>query len=225
MSGCVMPFRLPRELSWLLLLVNEASEFLDLGHSLTHYRRVAGDNVQRKEIHRPTVRMQLSIPLPATEPPMLTPEQIVQLLRDVRTQMSLPDPAPVPGILRRRLGHVNADFVVAAINAIGATAAVEAVLGCSAEELRQETDASVRWSAVADELRALLQSVLVANALRRQRIGLAALQTYKICQQLVREDGQALRLGAHVAEMKRLNRFGRGQKPASVVPAPQSKTP
>ena len=162
-------------------------------------------------------------PQPAAESVLLTPEQIVLMLRDVRTQMLLPDPAPVPGILRRRLGHVNADFVVAAINAIGATEAVEAVLGWTAEDLRKETDASVRWSAVADELRALLQSVLVSNAFRRQRIGLAALQTYKICQQLVREDGHALRLGVHVAEMKRLNRFGRGQKPAP-VPPPEKKS-
>ena len=162
-------------------------------------------------------------PQTGTEPPMLTPDEIVQQLRAVRAQLALPDPAPPPNVLRRRFGHVNAEFIAAAINAVGAFEPVQLLLGRTAEALRQETDAAVRWSAVADELRALLQSVLMANVVRRQRLGLTALQTYQICQQLAREDGHALRLGAHLAEMKKLNRFGRGQKPASPAPVPQPK--
>jgi cation transport regulator ChaB len=140
--------------------------------------------------------------------------------------MLLPDPAPAPAALRRRLSHVNADFVYAAINAAGASDVVQNALGRTDEDLRQETDAAVRWSAVADELRALLQSVVMANTVRRQRIGLAALQTYKICQQLAREDGQAARLGTHIAEMKKLNRFGRRRTPVAPPPAtaPPPKT-
>lgn len=154
-----------------------------------------------------------------------TPEEIIQQLRMVREQMDVPDPAPPPRASRRRLGHVNADFVQAAINTIGAVTDVQNALGRTYGDLRQEADAVVRWSAVADELRALLQTVVTSNVMRRQRIGLVALQTYKICVQLAREDGHALRLGAHLAEMKRLNRFGRGRKPAQPAPAPTPTTP
>lgn len=153
---------------------------------------------------------------------VLSPEEIVQQLRLLRPQMSLLEPEPARSAMRRRLAHVHPEFVLAAINAAGVSEVVQNALGRTDEDLRQESDSNARWTAVADELRSLLQSVLMANTVRRQRLGLAALQTYQICVQLAREEGHATRLNTHIAEMKRLNRFGRtNRKPAAPAqPAP-----
>jgi hypothetical protein len=172
-----------------------------------------------------TQQSQDSSPAPA----ILSPEQAVQQLRALREQIPLPAALPsMPASRRRRLAHVNSQFVVAAINATGASPVVQSALGRSDEELRQEQDASDRWTAVIDEVRALLQSLIDANTLRRQRVGLAALQTYQICQQLARDDAHATRLAAHIGEMKKLNKFGRPRRKApqpdpqpTPAPAPQ----
>jgi hypothetical protein len=154
-------------------------------------------------------------------PAILSPEQVVQQLRAMREQIPLPESLPpMSAARRRRLAHVDSQFVVAAINATGASPAVQAALGRTDEAFREESDVSNRWTAVIDEVRALLQSLLDANLLRRQRVGLAALQTYKICQQLARDDLHDTRLGAHIGEMKKLNKFGRQRRKAP-QPDPQ----
>lgn len=158
---------------------------------------------------------------PSPAPAMLSPEQVVEQLRALRAQIPLPDSLPpLPASRRRRLAHVDPQFVVAAINATGVSPAVQTALGRTDEDLRQESDASGRWTAAIDEVRALLQSLIDANLLRRQRVGLAALQAYKICQQLARDDTHATRLATHIGEMKKLNKFGRPRHKAP-QPNPQ----
>jgi hypothetical protein len=165
-------------------------------------------------------------PNPSPAPAMLSPEQVVEQLRALRTQIPLPDSLPaMPAARRRRLAHVNGQFVVAAINASGVSPAVQTALGRTDGELREESDVTDRWTAVIDEVRALLQSLIDANTLRRQRVGLAALQTYQICQQLARDDAHATRLETHIGEMKKLNKFGRSRRKApqpdpQPIPAP-----
>lgn len=156
---------------------------------------------------------------PDTLPVMLSPEEVVQVLRSLRQQIPLASGELVTVSAQRRITHVDAKFVEAAINAIGAAAGVPQAIGRNDEELRLEVDASARWTAVADELRSLLASIVIANTVRRQRIGLAALQTYKICEQLAR-DGNNERLNAHVREMRRLNKFGRRRKPSPLPEEP-----
>lgn len=157
---------------------------------------------------------------------MLTPEEVVRQLRALRARIPMPLPTTAPPSLRRRLAHVNALFVAASISAVGASDNVQRAVGRNDEELRQDADAIVRWTAVADEYRACLDEIVAANVIRRQRIGLTALQTYKICQQLVRDEGQS-RLAPFVAEMKRLNKFGRKRKNAqpAAEPQPQASPP
>ena len=166
-------------------------------------------------------------PDPSPAPEMLSPAQFVEELRALRARVPLPDALPdMPAVRRRRLAHVNEKFVVAAINATGVSPAVQTSLGRTDEDLRQESEASDRWTAAIDEVRALLQVLSDANLLRRQRIGLAALQTYQICRQLARDDAHAARLSAHIDEMKRLNKFGRSRRKApqpDSKPTPQSK--
>jgi Arc/MetJ family transcription regulator len=136
--------------------------------------------------------------------------EVVQALRALRERIALPNGEAV-AMRKRRSAHVDAKFVQAAISAVGVSSGVQQVLGRTDEDLRQEVDASARWTTVADEMRELLESLLTANAVRRQRIGLVALQTYQICQQLARDENNS-RLHAYVGEMKRLNKFGRPRR-------------
>jgi hypothetical protein len=173
-----------------------------------------------------TDKTQSATPATGTDPApvILSPEEVVQQLRTLRTQLPLVDPGSLPVSPRRRLANVDPLFTAASINAAGAAEAVQSALGRSDEDLRQENDAAVRWSAVEDELRTLLANVTEMNTLRRQRVGLTALQTYSICQQLARDNAHASRLDPHIAEMRRLNKFGRGRKtklqPPNPAPAP-----
>ena len=150
----------------------------------------------------------------------LSPEEFVLQLRALRARLPLPEPAPAPAALRSRLAHVDPNFVQASINAAGASDVIQTALGRTDEDLRLETETSARWTAVADEGRALLNEILAANTIRRQRIGLAALQTYQICRQLARDETHSTRLAAHITEMKRLNKFGRARRKPAPEPAP-----
>jgi hypothetical protein len=157
-----------------------------------------------------------------TPPAMFSPEEAVQALRALRERIVLPN-GEAAIARRRRSAHVDAKFVQAAISAVGVSSGVQQVLGRTDEDLRQEVDTSARWTTVADEVRELLESLITANAVRRQRIGLVALQTYQICQQLARDENNS-RLHAYIGEMKRLNKFGRvrrrGSPPEQPVPQP-----
>ncbi len=167
-------------------------------------------------------------PLETTDPPViLDPDQAVAVLRDLRSKLPLPDAASLPVNGRRRLGHVDPRFTNAAVNAMGVDPTVQSAVGRTDDEVRGEIDAATRWTAFTDELRALLATSVNADTVRRQRIGLASLQAYKICVQLAREDKNAARLAPHIAEMKRLNKFGRRKprKPADPTPAPAPTTP
>jgi hypothetical protein len=120
---------------------------------------------------------------------------------------------------------VNPQFTTAAINAVGAVDIVQNAVGRTDEDLRQENDIALRWTAVEDELRTFLNNVSQTNLFRRQRVGLAALQTYGICRQLARDTAHAPRLAAHIAEMRRTNKFGRRSKKAQQTPDPQQPAP
>lgn len=111
---------------------------------------------------------------------------------------------------------------------------MQTAVGRTDEDVRQEIDAAARWTAFTDEVRSLLALSTNADNVRRQRIGLAALQTYKICEQIAREDKNATRLTPHIAIMKSLNKFGRPRKkqpqepttqPAPSTTAPASPSP
>jgi len=157
-------------------------------------------------------------------PAPLEPEELVEQLRAFRQR--IPEYGPLPTPQRRALKAVaraDAAFVQSAINTIGSSDAVSQAVGVSAEELRRQSEVAMRWSAVEDELRTLLQGVTAANLTRRHGIALSALQAYHIGRQLVRKQENADLL-PQVAEMKRLNRFGRRRKTAA-APEPPPVTP
>lgn len=153
--------------------------------------------------------------------PLITPEAMVEQLRVLRLQ--IPEYTQLPhanAATMRRAATIDSNFIQATINAIGASESVQNALGRTPEVLRQEAEDAGRWTAVEDELRAMLKGVIAANLTRRHRIGLTALQTYSISRQLVRQPEHADLL-PHVQEMKRLNRMGRRRRPSAVQPEPQ----
>jgi hypothetical protein len=151
----------------------------------------------------------------------IQPEALVEQLRALRQQ--IPEYAPLTVADAKSLraaAAANPAFVNASINAIGASAVVENAVGSKPEVLRQDATDAGRWTAVEDELRAMLKGVAETNLARRHRLGVAALQAYGISRMLVRKPEHA-NLLSHVAEMKRSNRFGRKTK----APTEPLKTP
>jgi hypothetical protein len=104
---------------------------------------------------------------------------------------------------------------------------VQAAVGRTNVNLREENEDAGRWTAVEDELRAMLKGMAAANLIRRHRIGLAALQTYNISRQLIRQKEHADLL-PHVQGMRRLSNFGRPRRNApqpEPQPQPQPNVP
>jgi len=139
----------------------------------------------------------------STPNPPITPDEVVQQLRALREQ--IPEFVVLPRsdtASMTRAASVGGAFVQASINAVGASDALRVAVGKTAEELRQETELAARWGAVVDELDALRAGASAAATVRRHRIGLTALQTYRMSQQLVRTKEHA-HLLPHVEVMRR----------------------
>ena len=162
---------------------------------------------------------EINVDKPSETQPM-TAEELVQTLRALReripdyVQLPIPDAKAV-----RAVANLAVEFKQAAINAVGASPLVTQAVGVSAEELRQIHEDADRWSAVADELRAMLQGVIASILTRRHRVGLASLQTYSITRQLVRHEDHSDLL-PHLLEMKRHNRLGHPRRKAPVPATP-----
>jgi len=150
---------------------------------------------------------------------MLAPDEAVQMLRAIRERIPIPDASRIPHT-KFSLGGVDPQFVTASINAIGAVDAVQTAVGRTNEEVRQEVETAARWTAFTDELRTMLAAATQADHVRRQSVNLAALQTYNICRQLARDKTRAPQVGAHLQEMKRLNKFGRKKSSTTTPPEP-----
>lgn len=152
----------------------------------------------------------------------LTPEALVAQLRAYREQIpEYTQLTQVSSKVLRAAAAANIHFIHASINAVGTSLSVQNALSTNEGTLWQEASDSARWTAVEDELRALLKGVAAANLTRRHRLGLTALQVYSISRQLVRKEEHSDLL-PHVAEMRRHNRFGRKRR-ESPEAAPQPK--
>lgn len=158
---------------------------------------------------------------PPQNPP-ITPEAIVDQLRSIRGQ--IPNLSPLTSaertVLRKQVLSSN-EILQASINAIGASDIVSQAVGQPADGARGMHDTSNRWTAVEDELKALLNAVGGTNLIRRQRLSIMAGQAFGICKQLVRDPANVL-LVPHVEEIKRLKSSQRRKKTA---PAPQTPAP
>jgi len=168
------------------------------------------------------------IPQPA---PALTPGAVVEGLRAMRAQIG--EVAPLTRAQRATLrSHTRTPnpILQASINVIGALDNVSQAVGQPADDVRQLFEEANRWTAVEDELRAMLSGVAGANLIRRQRIALIASQAVSIGAQLARDPAHAV-LVPHVQEIRRLRSFTRRKKAPqapgtpSPAPAPAPATP
>jgi hypothetical protein len=169
---------------------------------------------------------------PAADTPqpadMLTPEEVVDQLRVMRSRIAAVSPLTTEQrrILRQQ-SKVPDGVLQSSINVIGASDHITAAVGQPAGEVRQMVDDSNRWTAAEDELRATLNGVAGANLVRRQRLALIAAQAYTIGKQLAR-DPQNAALVPHLAEIRRLRAIARRRKqrtPQTPEPAPGTPTP
>jgi len=186
------------------------------------FRLMAGPRGGRKERDPMSTIIGTTNPKTAAadEPTAITPEALVEHLRTLRLQIpEYRQLARVNARALRRASQVDPVFAHAAVNTIGASSTIEDAVGRTPADLRQDEVEITRWTAVEDELKAMLKGVSAANLVRRHRLGLAALQAYNISQQLVRHPDHADLL-PHVEGMKRLNKFGRRRAKAPVEPPP-----
>jgi hypothetical protein len=160
------------------------------------------------------------------DPAKLTAEAVIAQLRAIGSQID--DLAPLSkeqrALLKKRLRRQPKTIVEASINVIGVLDNVSEAIGQPLDEVRQLQDDSLRWDAAVDEARAFLNGLEGANLIRRQRLGLIAMQAYTIGSQLAKDPARAV-LVPHVEEVKRLKGAARRKKTAQAPPTPAPATP
>jgi len=159
--------------------------------------------------------------LTADAGPKMGAETFITELRTLRSKLD--EVAPLSKeqrkLVKQRLRTLTTPIVEASINVIGVLDNVSQAMGQPLEDVRQLQDDSLRWEAVADEVRALLNGIEGSNLIRRQRLALIAMQAYAIGSQLAKDPDKAV-LVPHVEEVKRLKANSRRKKPAQTAPAP-----
>lgn len=142
-----------------------------------------------------------------------TPEEVVQQLRAVRSQIEDEVTPMTPAQrrdLRDRTKH-SRETISAATSAIGMSDKISGAIGLSKKEVQDLIMLSQRWTAVEDDLRALLNGISSANLKRRYQLAMIADHAFAVTKQLVRwpENGH---LYSIYEEMKRLRKLERQQK-------------
>src|SRR5689334_22283831 len=166
------------------------------------------------------------IPQPS---PKLTPEAVVEQLRALRGQIGeVSQLTPQQRRALRQQVKVPDAVLQSSINTIGVMGSVASAVGQPAEDVRGLHAEAARWTAVEDELRAMLNGVAGANLVRRQRVVLVAAQAFGVSQLLARDPANA-DLVPHVQEIKRLKRVARHKKsaqpPVEQPPATPQQSP
>jgi hypothetical protein len=157
---------------------------------------------------------------PDPDPSRITAEGLIAELRNLRSRTNevVPLPKEQRNLLKERLRKVSKTVVEASINVIGVLDILSEAIGQPLEEVRQLQDESLRWEAVADEVRAFLKSIESSNLMRHQRLAFVAAQAYTLGSQLAKDPAKAV-LVPHVEEVKRLKAIARRKK-TQTAPAP-----
>jgi len=166
-------------------------------------------------------RAEAGVNLTAEPGARLNAEGVIAELRTMRSQID--EPAPLPKeqrkLVKRRLRSLTKPVVDASINVMGVLDILSEAIGQPLEEVRQLQDDSVRWEAVADEVRAFLKTIESSNLVRHRRLAFVAMQAYSLGSQLAKDPAKAV-LVPHVEEVKRLKAISRRKKPTQTAPAP-----
>ena len=151
----------------------------------------------------------------ADDSPMLTPEQVLEQLRQFR--------ARIPGFVLepndrelarlRRATRVDIQLTREAVSLASGADAVQSALGNTPAELREAEDAWSQWLTVEGELRSLLRGLSAANLVRRYELVRAVRQAYKIGRTLTEQEAYA-HLLPHIEAMFRVKNSHRRAKPA-----------
>ena len=154
----------------------------------------------------------------------VTPESVIESLRELRTQIPNYVQLPLPiAATMRSVSALNTEFTQAAISAVSASEIVRTTVGQTADQMQADVDAIARWSLVREELKATLDGVTSAILTMKHTLGQSALLTYAVSKKLVRAPKHADLL-PHVALMRKTNRLGRSRKaqtqPQAPAPAP-----
>lgn len=182
----------------------------------------------KKQTLNPTTTTQAAdTPQPAAT---VTPESVFEQLRTLHQQIDA-ELAPLTsgqrrGIKKRGQRQTN-DILQSSINIIGVADLIQQAVGMPADQVRQMCDESNRWTAVADELRSLLNGVEGANLVRQQQLAEIANRAYTIGSSLA-TDPANVALVPHVEETKRLKKLARRKKtapPQNPQPEPSPNTP
>jgi len=157
------------------------------------------------------------------QPPVkIVPEDVVKQLRAIRDQIG-DQLSPLTPQQRRQLTdrarRQPNSVLQSSINIIGVADLVEQAVGVPADQVRQMCDDSNRWTAVASELRALLDGVEGANLVRQQQLAAIATRAYTIGSSLASDPANDA-LVSHVEETKRLKKLARRKKSAQQNPQP-----
>ena len=157
------------------------------------------------------------------DPAKLTADEVITQMRTMRSQIE--EVAPLSQeqrkLVKQRLRTQPKSVVEASINVLGVLDNVSLAIGQPLDEVRQLQDDSLRWEAVADEVRAFLNGIEGANLNRRQQLAVIGMQAYTIGSQLARDPDKAV-LVPHVEEVKRLKAVSRRKK---TTQAPQTPAP
>jgi hypothetical protein len=119
--------------------------------------------------------------VPATPPPLVEPEMLVEGLRYLQqrvpefTQLSVQEKRS-----HARAANLDPEFIEHGLHAACVWPKTQLVLKRSGEELRQEQEEIRHWDQVVRELRALTDGIEAANLKRKHRLGTAILQLYHI---------------------------------------------
>jgi hypothetical protein len=157
--------------------------------------------------------------------PGITADALIEQLRTLNSQ--IPAVAPMTAQERqsvRSRARASQQVVKASISVIGANDLVSQALGQQSDAVQVLCDDSVRWQRAEDELRAMLNGVVGANLVRRQRLSALADRAYGIGVQLAKDPEHAA-LVPHVQEVKRLKKLERRKKPAPTSQTPPADTP
>jgi len=145
--------------------------------------------------------------------PKPTPEDVVQQLRDVRSQIEdevTPMTPKQRRDLRDRTRH-SLETIVAAMSAIGMSNKVSGAIGMSSDQVKDLVALTSRWAVVEGDLRALFNGVSSANLKRRYQLTLIADQAFAVTKQLVRSPENEHLIPIY-EEMHRLRKLERQKK-------------
>jgi hypothetical protein len=145
--------------------------------------------------------------------PKPTPEEVVQQLRDVRSQIEDEVTPMTPAQrrdLRDRTKH-SPETISAATAAIGMSEKLTGALGMSSADVQALIMLTTRWGQVESDLRALLNGVSSANLKRRHQLTLIADHVFAVTKQLVRSPENAHLISIY-EEMQALRKAERKKK-------------